>query len=121
MATGAPYISSILLYRGRVYMANGNGVASVVEAATGEHVWQQRVGGIFSASPVAGDGKVYLLSETGDTIVLDAGPTPSVLARNSLGERIMHSPAISRGQIFIRTDRHIVAVGTPTVAAARTP
>ena len=50
------------------------------------------MGGIFTASPVAGDGKVYLVSETGDTIVLAAGREPRVLERNPLGERIAASP-----------------------------
>ena len=52
--TGAPYISSILFYDGLIYMANGNGIASGIDAKTGARVWQERIGGIFTASPVAG-------------------------------------------------------------------
>ena len=109
--TGAPYISSILYYDGLIYMANGNGIASGIDAKTGARVWQERIGGIFSASPVAGDGKVYLLSETGETVVLRAGRTPQILSRNDLGERSLASPAISNGQLFIRTDQHLVCIG----------
>ena len=64
---------------------------------TGEKVWQERIDGIFTASPVAGDGKVYLVSETGDTIVLQAGRQPRILERNALDERSAATPAISRG------------------------
>ena len=109
--TGAPYIASILYYDGLIYMANGNGIASGIDAKTGVRVWQERIGGIFTASPVAGDGKVYLLSETGETVVLRAGRTPQILSRNDLGERSLASPAISNGQLFIRTDQHLVCIG----------
>ena len=109
--TGAPYVSSVLLYQGHIYMSNGSGIVSAVKASSGERVWQERVGGVFSASPVAGDGKVYFLSETGDTVVVAAGESPRVLARNPLNARVIASPAISNGQIFIRADRHLIAVG----------
>ncbi len=111
VASGAPYVSSLVYYQGLVYMANDAGVASVMDGATGERVWQERIEGIFTASPVAGDGKVYLVSETGDTIVLAAGREPRVLARNSLGERIVGSPAVAHGQLFLRSDAHLIAVG----------
>jgi outer membrane protein assembly factor BamB len=104
-------VSSILYYDGLIYMANGNGIVTAVDAKTGERVWQDRLGGIYSASPLAGDGKVYLFSETGETLVLRAGREPHVLQRNDLGERVVSSPAVSDGRIFIRTDGALVAVG----------
>ncbi|HUG54383.1 MAG TPA: PQQ-binding-like beta-propeller repeat protein [Vicinamibacteria bacterium] len=109
--TGAPYVSSLLHYAGLIYMANDVGVVTAVDPKTGEKVWQERVEGIFTASPVGADGKVYLVSETGETIVLAAGPEPKVLARNSVGERSVATPAFAPGRIFIRTDNHLVAVG----------
>jgi outer membrane protein assembly factor BamB len=109
--TGAPYVASILYYDGHIYMANGNGIASAIDPATGDRVWQERIGGVYSATPVAGDGKVFLFSETGDAVVLEAGPEPRVIARNPLGERIIASPAIAGGRIFVRTDRYLVAIG----------
>ena len=48
--------------------------------ATGERVWQERVDGVFSASPVAGGGHVYFVSENGDTVVVKAGRAPQVVA-----------------------------------------
>ena len=109
--TGAPYISSILYYDGLVYMANGGGIVTAVDAETGERVWQDRVGGVYSASPLAGDGKIYLFSETGETVVLEAGRELNVLRRNDLGEPVVSSPAVSDGRIFIRTDEALIAVG----------
>jgi outer membrane protein assembly factor BamB len=110
VSTGAPYVSSLVHYQGRVYMANDVGVLAAIDAKTGERVWQERTTGVFSASPVAADGKVYFLSETGETTVLSVAG-PSIIARNDLGERALASPAIAGGRIFIRTDGHVFAIG----------
>ena len=110
VGTGAPYVSSIVYAEGLLYMANGAGIVTAVDAAMGERVWQERIGGVFSASPVAGDGKVYLVSESGETVVLRAGRTPEVISRNRIGERTVASPAVAGGMLFLRTDEHVVAV-----------
>ncbi len=92
-------------------MANGAGIVTCVDGKTGERVWQERMNAIFSASPVAGDGKVYFLAESGEMLVLAAGRKLNVLARNSVGERSLASAAVANGQIFIRTDDHLYCVG----------
>lgn len=112
-ATGAPYVSSLLFYDGIIYMANDVGVLTAIESATGERLWQERVDGVFSASPIAGAGHVYFVSENGDTVVVKSGRPPQVVGRNALGERAVASPAISNGQLFIRTDRHVFCIGAP--------
>jgi outer membrane protein assembly factor BamB len=109
--TGGPYISSLVYDNGLIYMATDVGAVTVVDAKDGSRVWQQRIEGVFSASPVAADGKIYFVSENGETIVVRAGRTPEVLSRNDLGERQIASPAVSNGQIFIRTDDHLFALG----------
>jgi outer membrane protein assembly factor BamB len=111
--TGGPYISSLVHDNGLIYMATDVGAVTVVDAKDGSRVWQQRIDGVFSASPVAADGKIYFVSENGETIVVRSGRTPEVLSRNDLGERQIASPAISNGQIFIRTDDHLFAIGKP--------
>ena len=111
MPTGAPYVSSLTYYEGLLYMANDAGIVTCLDPASGQKVWQQRIEGIFTASPVAADGKIYLVSETGETIVLAAGREPRVLERNPIGERSVASPALSDGQIFLRTDEHLFCVG----------
>ena len=109
--TGAPYVSSLLQYQGIVYMANDVGVLTAVDAKTGERVWQQRVDGVFSASPVGGGGHVYFVSENGDTVVVKAGRAPEIVARNTVAERSLASPAIANGRLFLRTDDHLIAIG----------
>ncbi|MBX5495400.1 MAG: PQQ-like beta-propeller repeat protein [Bryobacteraceae bacterium] len=111
MPSGGSYVPSILQYGGLLYMTNEVGVVTCAAAETGTPVWRARLGGIFFASPVAGDGKVYLLSETGEMYVLRAGRKAEVLARNDLGERFLASPAISNGRIFLRGDRTLFAIG----------
>jgi outer membrane protein assembly factor BamB len=108
--TGAPYTSSIVHHDGLLYMATEMGIVSCIDAKTGERVWRERLGGIYSASPVVADGKIYLVSENGETLVLRAGRTPQVLARNKLDMRVIASPAIADGRIFLRGDRHLVAI-----------
>jgi outer membrane protein assembly factor BamB len=109
--SGASYVPSILYYEGLLYMTNEIGIVTCADARTGERVWRHRLGGVFFASPVAGDGKIYLASETGETFVLRAGKAPEVLSVNDLGERLIASPAISRGRLFLRSDRTLFSVG----------
>lgn len=109
--SGASYVPSILYYQGLLYMTNEVGVVTCADARTGTEIWRHRLGGVFFASPVAGDGKVYMVSETGETFVLQAGRAPLVLARNDLGERFIASPAISQGRVFLRSDRTLFAIG----------
>ena len=109
--TGAPYISSLVYYDGLLYMAGDVGVITAVDARTGEAVWRQRTSGIFTASPVAADGKIFFAGESGETIVMRAGRTAEILARNSIDGRVLASPAISGSRLFLRTDDHVVAIG----------
>ena len=74
-------------------------------------MFQERIGGVYTASPVAADGKVYLTSEDGEVIVLAAGRTPRILARNTLPARLLASPAIGAGRLFLRSDDTLYAVG----------
>ena len=107
----ASYVPSIIHYDGLLYMTNEVGVLTCADAATGERVWRHRLSGVFFASPVAGDGKIYMVSETGETFVLQAGREPKVLAQNDLGQRLIASPAISNGHLLLRSDRTLFAVG----------
>ncbi len=109
--SGASYVPSIVYYEGLLYMTNEVGVVTCADALTGERLWRHRLEGVFFASPVAGDGKIYLVSETGETFVLRAGREPHVLGRNDLGERFLASPAISHGRLFLRSDRTLFSVG----------
>jgi len=107
----ASYVPSILYYKGLIYVTNEVGIVTCADATNGKRVWRKRLGGIFFASPVAGDGKVYMLSETGETYVLSAGREANVLAKNNLDERFIASPAISNGQLFLRSDGNLFCIG----------
>jgi len=109
--TGAPYISSLLFHDGLIYMATENGVGSCLDASNGKTLWKKRFGGYFSASPVVADGRVYLVNEEGETFVLKAGREFQLLHQNSLGERTLASPAIAGGNLFMRTDEHLICIG----------
>ena len=109
--TGAPYVSSLLYYQGLIYMATENGIVSCIDSASGQTLWKDRFGGVFTASPVAAEGRIYLVNEAGDAFVLAAGREKKVLAHNHIPERTLASPAVSHGQIFLRTDDHLIAIG----------
>jgi outer membrane protein assembly factor BamB len=107
-----PGMPSPLVYRGKVWAANGQGVISCADAKTGKEVFSERVKGAFSASPVAGDGKVYCLNETGLCTVLKAdGNEFDVLAENDLGAETLGTPAIAGGLIIIRTEKALYGIG----------
>ncbi len=108
---GASYVPSILYYDGLIYVTNEVGIVTCADAETGNTVWKQRLGGIFFASPVAGDGKVYMVSETGETFVIASGREAKILAKNNLDERILASPAISSGKLFLRSDGTLFCIG----------
>jgi outer membrane protein assembly factor BamB len=105
-------MSSPLVYGGRVYTASGQGFIACGDAKTGKELYKERLKGTFSASPIAGDGKIYCFSEAGICSVLKADSNEfEILATNELGEEILGTPAIANGLIFIRTDKAIYAVG----------
>jgi outer membrane protein assembly factor BamB len=108
------YIQTPIVYRGLLYSGTNAGVLKCYDAVTGEQHYEQRLTPEamgFSASPVAGDGKVYCTSEGGDVVVVRAGRTFEVLARNTMGESCMATPAISRGSLVFRSRSHLVAIG----------
>ena len=95
------------------YVVNDRGIMFCLDAKTGAEVYvQQRIKpGTYSASPVLADGKIYITNEDGLTTVVAAGPKFEVLAENPLNDYVLSSPAISDGQIFIRTAAHLYAIG----------
>ena len=109
---GGPYIPTPIVYGDQLYVLLNNGVLATYKVATGEQIYQKRLGagGSFSASPVAGDGKIYCSSEDGDVYVIKAGPEYEELAKNAIGEVLMATPAISDGLIIFRGINHVYAI-----------
>lgn len=95
------------------YVVNDRGIMWCLDAKTGAEIYaQQRLKpGSYSGSPVLADGKIYVTNEDGLTSVVRAGPKFEVLAENSLNDYCLSSPAISDGQIFIRTSQHLYCIG----------
>jgi outer membrane protein assembly factor BamB len=98
-----PYKPSLLLVGDVIYMINDVGIATAVEAKTGAMVWQSRVGGTFSASPIHAGGRIYMFDEDGKTTVIEAGREFKVLAENQLDNGFMASPAVAGDALFVRT------------------
>jgi outer membrane protein assembly factor BamB len=108
------YTSSPLVYRGRMYVVNDNGILTVFDSRTGKEIYKARAGGsgnTFSASPWAADGKVYLLSEDGHTFVIEAGDKYVELSKNSVDEMTLASPALAPNAIFLRTQTKLYRIG----------
>ena len=105
-ARGLPTVPSSVVYDGVMTMVKDSGIVTVLNSRNGQVLQQLRaVGrGNYFSSLVAGDGKVYLTSESGVMTILKSGSEPSIVSSYDFGERIMATPTISRGDFFIRTD-----------------
>lgn len=95
------------------YVVDDRGIMWCLDAKTGQTIWgPQRVKpGTYSSSPVLADEKLYVTNEDGLTTVLKAGPKFEVLAENNLNDYTLSSPAISDGQIFMRTAQYLYCIG----------
>jgi outer membrane protein assembly factor BamB len=96
-----------------LYVVNDRGIMWCLDAKSGAPLYErQRLRpSTYSGSPVLADGRIYVTNEDGLTSVVRAGPAFAVLAENDLGEYTLSSPAVSEGQIFIRTDKSLYAIG----------
>jgi len=110
---GGVYLPSPLAYGDHLYTVANNSILSVYEAKTGTRIYQQRIGmgGSFTASPVAAAGKIYVATEDGDVYVLKAGTAYEMLAKNTIGEAILATPALAGDVLFVRGAKHLFAIG----------
>jgi hypothetical protein len=102
-------------------MIKNGGLFTCLEARTGKVVFQEeRIGalGDYYASPVAAEGKICVVSQNGMAVVLKAGDTLEVLARNDIGEPVIATPAIGHNRIWVRGAEHLFAFGEPSGGAA---
>lgn len=109
---GASYLQTLLVYGDYLYNSGWNGSVTCYNASTGEEIWTHRAGSgnSYTASPVASDGKIYIVDDKGMVNVLKAGPEYVLLAENPLGEESMVAPAITENMIFFRTLNYLIAV-----------
>jgi outer membrane protein assembly factor BamB len=99
-----PYTPSPLLIGENLFIISDAGIASCLDAKTGKPRWTHRIGGNFSASPFVAEDRIYVLSEAGDTTIFQANPKRYIeIARNSLDDRALASPAVIDRGLLIRT------------------
>ncbi|HEX8283168.1 MAG TPA: PQQ-binding-like beta-propeller repeat protein [Pyrinomonadaceae bacterium] len=109
-----PQVPSTLLYKGVLYMVNDSGIMLSFDPATGSVIKQGRLHGAidkYFASPVAADGKVFLIGQGGQVSVLKAAGDWQVLAVNELDDEVFATPAIADGRIYIRTRSALYSFG----------
>jgi outer membrane protein assembly factor BamB len=107
-----PHIVTPIVYRGYLYVCTDNGILSQYQAESGQATFRARLGsgGSFAASPVAADGKVYFFNEDGEVYVVKAATTFELLAKNSMGEVVMATPAIAGKMIVVRGQSHLFGI-----------
>jgi len=109
-----PYVPTLLAYGEHLYFVNDNGLAGCYVARTGEPIWTKPLEGAVSSSPVLIHGIIYAATEKGDVYVLAAAPTFHLLAKNSLGESVIATPAVADNRLFIRGQDHLFCIGKGT-------
>jgi outer membrane protein assembly factor BamB len=110
LTRGAPLTPSPLLVGDELYVVTDAGILSCVDARSGTLLWQQRLGGTYSASPVFAGGRIYFLAEQGAATVLAPGKEFRRVAVNVLDGGTLASMAVSGGSFFIRSDRHLYRI-----------
>jgi outer membrane protein assembly factor BamB len=110
LSRGVPLTPSPLLVGNELYMTSDNGIATCVDALTGQEHWRIRIGGSYSASPVYADGRIYFLSEEGRSEVIAPGKEYRVLATNQIDGATLASMAVAQGSIYIRSQTHLYRI-----------
>jgi outer membrane protein assembly factor BamB len=119
---GMPYVTAPLLYEGVLYVIRAGGILATFDPNSGTLLHEARLKdaiGDYYASPVAGDGKIYLVSEQGKITVVKPGAKWEVLTSSDLAEDVIATPAIANGDIYIRTASHLFSFGDARSVAAR--
>jgi outer membrane protein assembly factor BamB len=117
LANSQSHLGAGVIFRDHLYLVNTAGIAECFELTTGKSVWSERLpstggSGACWSSPVLAGDHLYVPNRNGDVFVLKAAPTFDLLAVNSIGgEPMSASLAVSAGNIFIRTDKHLWCIG----------
>jgi len=103
-ARGAPSMPSPLVVGDELYVVSDKGIATCLDAKTGDVVWSERLGGNFSSSPLFADGRIYVGNRDGATSVIKPGRKFDLVATNQLDGQIFATPAAVGRAIYLRTD-----------------
>jgi outer membrane protein assembly factor BamB len=107
-----PAMPSPVLVADQIYFITDQGVATSVNALTGETIWTKRIAGNFSSSPLFADSKIYFSSQEGKTTVIRPGRAYEEVAVNSLDGQLMASPAVFDESLVLRSQSHLYRIGT---------
>ena len=107
---GIGHVPSPLLVGKQLYVIDNGGVATCLNALTGEELWRNRLGGNYDASPIEVRGHIYYLNRNGQTTVLADGPKFKSISTNQLDGTFKASPAISGRAIYLRSDTHLYRI-----------
>lgn len=107
-----PFVPSAIVVGKSYELVDDGGILTCLDALSGTRRWQKRLPGRYTASPIAGDGKIYFFNEDGTATVISATEKGyRQLAQNSIGEPIFATPALSGGRLLIRTPEHLWCIG----------
>jgi outer membrane protein assembly factor BamB len=110
---GGSYMHTMLLYRNRLYNVGWNGMVNCYDPATGKEIWNGKLGKTksFVASPVASDGRIFIVDEDGVVYIISDGDTFNQLAEIPMGDVSLVAPAITDGMIVFRSQKYLYGVG----------
>ncbi len=120
-AWGGPYVPTGVIENGLLYLVSDGGIFRCLDLENGETCWEKRLDGSYSASLVAGDGKLYATSEQGDIHVLATGDRCQLLAVNHLRQKCLATPAIAQGELFVRTEQQLYCFAQAPAPASESP
>lgn len=110
---GVPQVPTPLVVGDLLFLWHDRGVVSCCELATGKQIWRERVGGDYHSSPIRLGQRILCCSEQGDAVVLAAAKEYKLLARNSLKETCIATPAVADHRLFVRSDSTLFCIGAP--------
>jgi outer membrane protein assembly factor BamB len=110
---GGSYVHTLLVYGDHLYNVNWNGTVVCLDATSGKEIYNAKLGKAksFIASPVASDGKLYIVDELGTVYIIQDGDTFKQLAEIPMNDICLTAPAITDGMIYFRTQKYLYAIG----------
>lgn len=111
ITTQAPYVPAPVPHDGLLFLWSDKGIVSCLRAQDGSRIWQERIGGNYSGSPVIAGQRLYCIDDDGLVVVLAASEQFQLVGKNPLGEASRSTPAVAAGRMYLRTESHLISIG----------